>query len=471
LRASAIYHIAEAERLRSAYSVARAYYEEYQEWARLTDDCAQQRNAVAPLAAMAFDRHRFAEVRRLLQQLPPCASPPPRALLDVQADLLTAGIEIDISAWRSAVEGIVRRPDTTESDRLFFGYLLNRQALSAEETARPRLQALAERAAGSAATTASRVKAAAESTLMVDAGRRGQWKEVMTLAAAAHRVPLPERCALAQAKDNFQLVVAVVSANGALSGVHTADIGDRYEWRLDAASLDALAACSEVSVLAFPPWPSGEPPLPPSLPWHFVIAETAAELPSPPRDVTDSVVIVASSLPPADQQLASLSPVRATPPSATVLSGAAATLARVSAEAPRASLLEFHVHTARVDISDAPALALSESPIGWALTAEAVSGWTLTKQPVVLLADCSSAVPAAYDHVAWGLPAAFLRAGARAVVASLVDIPDGEGGEFFAQIREELRRDPDVQKVVARLRAGKIATDPASWVRNVVVFQ
>jgi cellulose synthase operon protein C len=468
LRASAVYHLAEAERLRSAYSVARAYYEEYQEWARLTGDCAEQQNAIAPLAAMAFDRHRFADVRRLLQQLPPCDSPRPRALLDVQADLLTAGIEIDVQAWRSAVEEIVRRPDTTESDRLFFGYLLGRQELGADATARARLQALAERAAASAATTASRVKAAAESTVMVDAGRRGQWKKMMELAAAAHRVPMPERCALAQAKDNFQLAVVVVSSSGTLAGVYSADIGDRYDWKVDAALLDALAACEEVSVLAFPPWPSGEPPLPAALPWHFVIAETPAARPSEPAG---SVVIVANSEPPADQQLANLSPIRSTPTSATVLSGAAATLARVAAEAPRASLLEFHVHTTRVAISDAPALALSESPTGWALTAEAVSGWKLSARPVVLLADCSGAVPAAYDHVAWGLPAAFLRAGAHAVVAPLVDIPDGEGGEFFAQVREELRRDPDVAKVVARLRAGKIAEDPASWVRNVVVFQ
>jgi hypothetical protein len=154
-----------------------------------------------------------------------------------------------------------------------------------------------------------------------------------------------------------------------------------------------------------------------------------------------------------------------------VLSGAAATPAAVGNAARDATLLEFHAHTARVPASDAPAIALSESREGWALTAEDVSKWQLAEHPVVLLADCDGGVLADYDHVAWGLPAAFRAAGARAVVASLVDIPDGQAGEFFAAVREGLRRDPDVARVVAQLRAQMVQRDPSSWARQVVVFQ
>lgn len=469
LRGSAAYFVAEGERLRSAYSIARAYYEESGERARLTNECNVQQDSIAAIAAMEFDRHRFSEVQRLLRALPPCDAAPPRTLLDVQADLLTTGLPIDEVEWKKNVEKLAS-PANTETDQLLYSYLLNRQELRRDESSRAKLQAIAERASRSRATTASRITAAAEATLMVHAGREAKWKEVIQIAAAAHEVELPTRCALAQAKDNFQLAVAVASSTGTFDGIFRSDLGSEYRWQLPPALLDALASCDEVAVFASPPWPKGDPPLPASLPWHLVMS-SSVERRASALSASDVTVIVANSQPPPEQQLATLAPLESAPPSAVVLTGAAATPARVAAEAPRAGLIEFHVHTSRVAASDAPVLALSESSSGWALTAEEVRGWHLEHHPVVLLADCSGAVPAAYDHVAWGLPAAFLGAGARAVVAPLVDIPDGEGGEFFAQIRESLRAEPNVAKVVARLRAEKIATDPASWVRNVVVFQ
>lgn len=470
LRASAAYFTAEGERLRSAFSVSRSFYEESGEWARLIGDCKMQQDSIAAVAAMEFDRHRFAEVQRLLRALPRCEASPPRTLLDVQADLLTAGIELDEARWRREAETFTAEGNT-ETDRLSFAYILSRQALrgDAPGDAIPRLRELAARAAESRATSASRVKAAAEATMIVHAGRNQRWREMVELTAAAHHVRPPARCAVAQAKDNFQLAIAVVSSTGEFAGTFTADLGAEYRWQLPPALLSALAPCDEVEVLASPPWPKGDPPLPANLPWHFVLSGAAKAPPQQPS--SERSVIVANSLPPADQLLPTLAPLRSPPSSAVVLTGPAATIANVEMEAPRAGLLEFHVHTSRVAASDAPVLALSDSPSGWALSAEEVKGWQLSHHPIVLLADCSGAVPAAYDHVAWGLPAAFLSAGASAVVAALADIPDGEGGAFFAEIREGLRRESDVTKVVARLRAEKIAAEPTSWVRSVVVFQ
>lgn len=467
VRANAVYFLGESERLRRSLGVARAYYEEYGEWAKASGNCREQLNAAAALAEMAFTNHQFTEVQRLLRALPSCETQPPRPLLNVQGDLLTAGIELDAAAWKKALLEILDDERTTESDRLLYEYLLFRQDISSPDT-RLRLRKLIEQAAASKATTASRIKTAAESTLVVDAGRRGQWEEVLALAATAHRVSLPSRCALAYAKDNFQRTVAVVSDAGEVRGIYQADAGAGAKWALPVDLVAYLKKCDDIAVLAFPPWPGGEPPLPPSQPWHFVMGESKA----PAKNVEHGeLVIIANSQPPAALQLATLSPVQSVPPQALLLSGADASIDRVARSAPTASLLEFHVHTAKHESSDAPALALSESASGWALTAEQVGSWTLERHPIVLLADCSSAVPAKYDHVAWGLPAAFLRAGARAVVAPLVDIPDDEGGAFFAKIREELARDPDVVKTVARLRAEKIATHPTSWVRYVVVFQ
>ena len=73
--------------------------------------------------------------------------------------------------------------------------------------------------------------------------------------------------------------------------------------------------------------------------------------------------------------------------------------------------------------------------------------------------------------MSWGLPAAFRAAGARSVVASLIEIPAAEATVFFAAVRADVERGMTVAAAVARARAAKIASDPSSWVRHVVVFE
>ena len=84
---------------------------------------------------------------------------------------------------------------------------------------------------------------------------------------------------------------------------------------------------------------------------------------------------------------------------------------------------EIHFHTHALTspaISDAAFLALSPEPRGdeYALTAEAVSKLKLQAHPLVVLAACSSAQGAHYEHAPLSLPAAFIFAGARAVFAT-----------------------------------------------------
>ena len=121
--------------------------------------------------------------------------------------------------------------------------------------------------------------------------------------------------------------------------------------------------------------------------------------------------------------------------------------------------------------SDAPALALTEGVGGWAATGELVRGWRLAGAPVVLLADCNAVATAAYEQIDWGLPRAFTAAGARAVVAADGLIPDREAGEVFAALGDAAAAGASMPVAVAELRAAKIARDPASWVRRLVVFQ
>ncbi len=482
LRGNAAYYLAAAERMRGVTALARGYYEEYQ-LSQSAKECVLQRRAATFIALMAFELHRFDELGRQLAAMPRCEEPAEVSLLVLQADMLDAQLPVDRARWTAALAARAAAPDLDPSDALTLSYLRLRDQLRDDAPARDRMTALIAEATASDSAMAERVAVAAETTLIVDAGRRGQWREALRIAAAAHGLPAsPERCALALASDGFQLAAVIVGAAGDVSGLYLRDVGAGRQWSPPPSVHQALARCPQVTALAFPPWLSGEPPLAPQLAWSFAMnapadRAPAAPGPSAPRPATsERVVVVASPTPPPALRLAPLS----APPAAdagaavttvTTLSGPAATIDRVAAEAARATLLELHAHTTRVASSDAPALALSDSPAGWALTAEAVSRWQLTERPVVLLADCAGARPAAYTHVAWGLPAAFRKAGARAVVASLVDIPDAEGGAFFAQIRKELRTDDNVAAVVARLRAEKIAVDPTSWVRHVVVFQ
>ncbi|MEZ4359320.1 MAG: CHAT domain-containing protein [Kofleriaceae bacterium] len=460
LRSNAAYYAALGEHLRDAFEVARGYYEES---ALSNGDCAHQLRAAAAIVEMAFDRHRFEEALRLLAEIPRCDASS-RALLDVKADLLAAGVSAE-PAWREELDAAAAAA-TSESDRLLLRYLTLRAQLHEDPAAAEGLLELARRARASADPMAERIRVAAETTVIVGAGRRQRWAQALAVAADAHGAAKPERCALALASDDFQLTAVAVSARGELLGDYQADVGAAHRWSAPPAFHAALEGCPAVSVLTFPPWFSADPPLRAALPWSFAMGAAAPPSTAPPR-----VVIVSNPTPPRELRLAPLAPLAAPTGDALVLSGATATVRRLAAEARDATLLELHAHTTKIASSDAPAIALSASPTGWSLTAEEVARWDLTGRPVVLLADCAGAQPARYDHVAWGLPAAFRRAGARAVVAALVDVPDEEGGAFFAELRQRLLRDPDVARVVADLRAEKIQRDPTSWVQHVVVFQ
>lgn len=468
-RSIAALHVAGNERMRGALALARGHYEERElSLSRDEADCAARQLALSRIAMMAFDQHRFDEVQRVMSTVQRCKGKLDRGLLMLQTDMIDAGLPVDRQTWAQDIAANASDPELGESMRLTFSYLAERGALRVDPGARERMAKVIEAVSALDDSTAQRARVAGETSLVVDAGHRGQWKDALRIAALAHDVPVPERCALALASDAFQLAAAITSSTGEVSGVFQKDVGAARTWQKPASLRQSLEGCPQITALAFPPWLS-ESPLAPELSWSFAMGTPVATPATPPAE---RLVIVSGSTPPPALRLPSLSG-HPTEAGATMLTGQAATIARVTAEAARATLLEFHVHTARVSQSDPPALALSADPSNgsWALTAEEVSRWKLDQQPVVLLADCAGARPADYEHLAWGLPAAFRKAGARAVVASLVDIPDGEGGEFFAQIRKELRADSNVPAVVARLRAAKLAANPSSWVRHVVVFQ
>ena len=457
-------HLAgEAERFRDGFAAARAFYREY---ALDDDSCIARRRTIAFAAEMSFDEHRVADAHTAVANLPACGTTPELQELVVEANLLRAGAPVRDRGALLADLAAAHGP-ASEIERRVLDYLIARTELGYAPGAPGRLRALAASAlARPSDTFAARAGAGAAAAALVDAGSRGAWHEVLAIAAEVRGVEVPRSCALAVAADDFQFVGAAVGPDGEVTGVHLADAAPPSEWRAPAILADRVHGCALVDVLAAPPWLGVGPLLDSSVAWRYVLGPPHEPVPGPHHRV-----IIANPQPPASLGLPALAPWTAVPVGAQLIAGASATPERLGAVARTATILEIHAHTDRVAESDAPALAFSDGGHGWAVTAEAVHEMRFTRAPVVVLADCGSAVPARYAHTSWGLPAAFLGAGASAVVAALSPVPDADATVFFAGVVADVERGVPVAVAVARARAEAIVRDPRSWARHVVVFE
>jgi hypothetical protein len=122
--------------------------------------------------------------------------------------------------------------------------------------------------------------------------------------------------------------------------------------------------------------------------------------------------------------------------------------------------------------ADTAALVLAPDAEGrFALSATELRATKLEGAPVVTLAACRASSVAPYLHEPWSLPRAFLEAGARAVVAAPVELPDAEARTFFSALTERLRAGQSPATAVRDERVRFLAVQPrASWVRTVLVF-
>ncbi|MET0405137.1 MAG: CHAT domain-containing protein [Cystobacter sp.] len=172
-------------------------------------------------------------------------------------------------------------------------------------------------------------------------------------------------------------------------------------------------------------------------------------------------------------RLAPWSPEPFTKGSRVDLNGPAATPARVLAEMTWADEVDVHAHgLVNLGVSDASFIVLSPAPDGrYALTAGDVRQHVLRRAPVVVLGSCRAARASPFLHEPWSLPVAFLEAGARAVLAFPMDIPDTEAGAFFQSVRSRIRSGVHPAVAVRDERMRVLQSRPDSWVRTVVVFE
>jgi hypothetical protein len=419
---------------------------------------------------LLFDEHRIQEARALAAGRETCGDGPELVDLVLEVELLRAHVPLrDRADLEAALDEVSGAAPHGSSERLLLDYLHARAQLDQDvDAAGKRLRAVLDEARRNRGhPLARRVTRSAEMALFVTAGERGRWWEAVGRAAEARGVEAPLRCLLAIGGDKFRLTLVAVGPTGRATGVYVPDLIPSPQWTMPDLVADGLRGCDSVDVLALPPWLGGAQWMDPALAWRHVLKNAA-----PASKGVANRLVVAAPRPPASAQLPVLGPWIGSPePDAERLTGPNATFKRFAAAAGRATLIEIHAHTTRVESSDAPAIALADGMGDWFLTAERARKLDLQGAPVVVLADCGAGIPARYAHTSWGLPAAFLDAGARSVIAALAPIPDGEATSFFAGVTDDIERGVPVAKAVASARARKLASSAASWVRSVVVFE
>jgi len=329
-----------------------------------------------------------------------------------------------------------------------------------EEELRRRLSEAAP-AADSAVRSA---QARAWQALAIAALSRSDGRTALSDLARLQQAEEPKTCAVGLVGDVARQGWVTLGVNGRVnSGLHR---GRSVE--LPPSELQGLQACGiPISVLAAGEFPAGTS-LPDGMAWAYRVGATAPT----PAPLGGSRLLVRNVLPPADLQLPSLG-TRAAPTDQrwTVLEGADATPARVLAGLKAADIVDFEVHgIVDAQVPDGAVLVLSEdSNRGYALSATELQAVRLERRPVVLLGACRAATSSRVRAEPWNLPRTLVRSGARAVYASLQDLPDHEVGEFFRNLTARLDsgETPAValrDERVAWVKAGK------TWVRDIVLF-
>jgi cellulose synthase operon protein C len=387
------------------------------------------------------------------------------------------GSAAEVAALRDELAALGAMPTLEPGERAALALIEGRLLIDRDHPAAMALleRAIASaRAAGSDDINARMARSYAYALLTLDAGGAGRWDRVWTLLGDdAGFVPSP-RCALGVAVEDRASVVVIRDAAGTTRGSFN---GERQGPTLDAATLvptqlrDALRGCAAIEVVARPPVQGLPGLLPPDLAWSYRSSATqpAAAAPAHARRV-----VIAGAEPPAALGLPRLLPWRSSTTPDLALDGLAATPSRVLAELADASFVEIHAHgMVQASIADASFLMLSPEADGrYALTAGAIRRQPLRGHPVVILAACHAAATAKARHEAWSLPAAFVMAGARAVIASPDVISDAEAGGFFDDLRVRIEHGVAPAIALHDTRTSWLAAHPgADWTRSLMVFQ
>jgi hypothetical protein len=458
--------------------LAEAWYGEV--LARTPQDCALVKSLQQDLAVMYQLALRPAEARAHLQRSLKCGPIDRLAGVAVLAELARSSttLEEDAPHMREALERLRTGGALNPGELLLLTHYEGRFELERE---RARGRALLRRNLEDTAklaredVNARKARTASYTSLLLDAGRAGDFQAALALFAEEQGVRVPQRCSLAVTVDDERTLLVARGPDGEVRGHSDASRTLPFreaEGLVPAPLLEVLRPCERVEVLARPPVHGLAGLLPPELAWSYHVGRAT---PLPPAPATRRHLVVSDVEPPPALGLPRL---KAWAPGdsdtrRTVLSGASATPSRVLAEMVDATEIEVHAHgLLDPEVSDASLVVLSpESDGRYALTAREVRGQTLRGSPVVLLAACRAAHTAAFLHEPFSLPVAFVEAGARAVFAATVDLPDAEAERFFGSLRARIQAGAAPAVALRDERQVWLARPGAGWVRHVLLFE
>lgn len=484
-----IQHLARLTRLQGRHASTRAYLRE--SLARDPDSCAQRAYVHRQLASLAFVDFQEEEARRELDgalQAMACGESPGVAGAVLLSDLARYEAPVcDADAYQrqalahrvlAGLRGGRLRPG---------GAAMLRYAEAQFELARDAGagHALLRRALEEAeqlphVPEARKARAYVLATLATEAGRRGDFPEALGHVARSLDLHLegrpPARCALAVAVDHERTVVVARGPDGGLAGHfdagRTAPLGPEASGLVPPSLVRALRGCAHVDVLAMPPVHGLAGLLPPEVAWSYRVGGTGHRLPAP-----DGTHLVVSGVQVPRmlglEWLRRQEPPPLSEPGRVELGGTEATPSRVLREMVRAREIELHTHGLfNPEQSDAALVVLAPERGGhYALTADLVRSQRLEGAPLVLLATCQAARAAGFPAEPRSLPVAFIQAGASAVVAATVDIPDS-AADFFTAVREHVRQGALPSVALRDVRQQWLAEQPdVEWVQRVLLFE
>lgn len=457
------------------YSLGRAYLHEA--LLRRPEDCTTQHQLRVLLASMAQLQLDFATAAQELQQAPDCGQPPSLKEIYVLAELTRMGLLPEGGdRFRKGLEHLRTNPATSPAGRALVNHFEGRATL---ERDRSRGRELLEQAIAAAdqlprwEVNARKARAYSYAVLAIDAVRAGASDEALGHISADLGLEAPATCALALATDAERMVIVARGITGVTVGMlRTYTVPPPEPAELVPTPLRThLAGCTRVEVLAQPPVQGQPRLLPPDLAWSYKLSSTPHERKAETRRQR---VVVSGVEPPAAMGLQPLKiwdeDIR---PPDLHLRGPSATPSAVLDQIAHATEIEFHVHgRADMERADAAHLVLSPDREGrFVLRADDIRRRPLRGAPLVILAACDAGVTLPWTHQGWSLPAAFLDAGARAVLASPSAVKDEEAGAFFGGVRQRIRAGEAPAAALQAERARWLARDPQSWAKDVLLFE
>lgn len=320
---------------------------------------------------------------------------------------------------------------------------------------------------------ARRARAFGYAQLILEAGREQNFAQALRYFAEESGILPPARCAVGIAEEAERALWVVRDAHGFLSGQYEASRishlpGNLKEF-LPSSVVQRLRACEMVAVLAQPSLHGRPGILPPEIAWSYRTGGHQAHVTgshSLRRLVVANVEISSAySLPQLEQW------VEEAGPETNLLAGTWATPARVLEEMATATEIMLVAH-GQVS-SDGVRLVLAQDDEGHdGLDARQIRATRLEGAPLVILAACSTARSSQMLHERVSLPSAFIEAGARAVMAPTVSIPDRRAFEFFNSVLDRIRRGapPATALRDERMQWLRSEGDREGWVTNILLF-